>query len=679
MLRSRLSLAVIAFCFSLIAGCGGGGSSSTPSVTSLMLSSTAVSFGSQALGTSATTSTVTLSNAGNTAISFTSITLSSTTSFSMTSGCTGALPAGSSCVLTFGFTPASIGALTATVTITDSAPGSPQSIALAGTGTGTGTPTVTFSPGTLTFPATNVGTSSASISETISNYGTAALTISSIGLTGSGASFYSQTNNCPASLPALTGTCTVYVTFTPTTPGTLAASISVADNAAGSPQTASVTGSGVAVAPVASLATTNLNFTSTPGVASASQTITLTNTGNATLNISGITLGGANLADFALTTSATPCGATLAAGASCIISADFTPLAATTYAATVTIADNAANTPQVITLNGNGGSTAAVYRTLFVIPEADNSVTPLYTLINGATKTIDMTMYEMQDTTFLNDLIARCKAGVVVRVIFSSSIASSSAASYTALNAQSNCSAVDSNSAFTNTHQKTITVDAATANATTAILSLNLQTQYYSTTRDYGIITNDAADIAAIETTFGLDYAAGGTNSATDFNYQPLPGDDLVWSPTTATTDMLAIINNAKTSLYIECEEFSATNIVNAIAAAATRGVKVVFICENESNTNTANFAIIKAAGANVWYYSSSTGFYVHAKAVVADLGLSTEAVYMGSINYSTASLTQNRELGVYITGNTAVSNPIAATIAATIVSDEAGSGVTKY
>jgi len=241
-----------------------------------------------------------------------------------------------------------------------------------------------------------------------------------------------------------------------------------------------------------------------------------------------------------------------------------------------------------------------------------------------------------------------------------------------------NCAAENSNSAFTNTHQKTITVD----NATTAILSLNLQSQYYSTTRDFGIVTNDTADIAAIETTFNMDWAAGtpylGTQGASDFSYQPPLGDDLVWSPY-STTDMLAIINNATASLYIECEEFSATNIISAVAAAAQRGVKVVFICENESNANTSAFATIKTAGANVWYYSSSTGFYIHAKTVVADLGLPTEAVYMGSINYSSASLTKNRELGVYITGNTAVSNPIAATIAATIIADETGSGVTKY
>ena len=140
---------------------------------------------------------------------------------------------------------------------------------------------------------------------------------------------------------------------------------------------------------------------------------------------------------------------------------------------------------------------------------------------------------------------------------------------------------------------------------------------------------------------------------------------------------MLAIINNATTSLYIENEEFSASSIVSAIANAAKRGVKVIFV--GESSSYTSNYAIIKAAGASVFYYTSSTGFYIHGKTVVADLGLSSEAVYLGSINYSNASLTQHRELGVYITGNPAASNPIAQTIAAAVVSDESQAGVTKY
>src|ERR1035441_7666243 len=124
-----------------------------------------------------------------------------------------------------------------------------------------------------------------------------------------------------------------------------------------------------------------------------------------------------------------------------------------------------------------------------------------------------MTMYELQDTTFTTDLVAACTRGVKVRVVLSASEKSNNASAYAAINAGgSNCSAVYSNSAFTNTHQKTITVD----NTQTTIMSLNLQTQYYSTTRDFAVIENDAADIAAIEATFAQDYAAAGTNSRSE-------------------------------------------------------------------------------------------------------------------------------------------------------------------
>jgi phosphatidylserine/phosphatidylglycerophosphate/cardiolipin synthase-like enzyme len=621
---------------------------------------------------------ITLTNTGTATLNISSITLGGTnpSDFAIAAGtnpCGTTLAASASCTISASFTPADATTYAATITVTDNATGSPQIINLSGTGTA---PVASFSPGSLTFAATNVGVSSASQSFALTNTGNAALTISNIAVTGTAASSYSQTNNCTAPLVPTTGNCTVYVTFDPTTSGPLAAAISFTDNASGSPQTVGLSGTGIA--PIASLGGTTLNFSSTPTVTSPLQFITLTNTGTATLNISSIALGGTNASDFAIAAGTNPCGTTLAPSASCTISATFTPTAATTYTASITVTDDASTSPQVITLNGNGGT--AVYRTLFATPMSDNSITPLYNLINSATQTIDMTMYELQDTTFSGYLVAACAKGVKVRVILSSSEKNPDTPAYTQLNgAGSNCKAVFSNTAFTNTHQKTITIDAAAANATTAILSLNLQSVYYSTTRDFGIITNDAADIAAIEATFAVDYAAAGTNSSTDFNYPAGAGDDLVWSPTTATADMVGIIANAKSTLYIECEEFSAPNIIAAIATAAQNGVKVVLICENESSEYNTAFTTVKNAGATVYYYSSSTGFYVHAKAVVADLGLSTEAVYMGSINYSTASLTKNRELGVYITGNTTVSSPIASSIQATIISDETGSGVHQF
>jgi phosphatidylserine/phosphatidylglycerophosphate/cardiolipin synthase-like enzyme len=219
-------------------------------------------------------------------------------------------------------------------------------------------------------------------------------------------------------------------------------------------------------------------------------------------------------------------------------------------------------------------------------------------------------------------------------------------------NAQSNCSAVWANKAFQATHQKSFVIDGAQA----AIMSLNLQPQYYSTTRDFAMIENDPPDVAAIEATFNADFAAGtnstGTSGASDFNYTPDPGDHLIWSPTTAQTDMVNLIANAKKTLLIENEELasSATAILSALETACKNGVQVQLAMVNNTSYATS-FAAITNAGCSIHTYpNTTTGFYIHAKAVVADYGLPTQNAYMGSINYSNASMNSNRELGMYIT-----------------------------
>jgi phosphatidylserine/phosphatidylglycerophosphate/cardiolipin synthase-like enzyme len=380
----------------------------------------------------------------------------------------------------------------------------------------------------------------------------------------------------------------------------------------------------------------------------------LTNSGSAALTISSITLGGTNAANFGTTNT---CGLTLAAGSSCMISATFSPAVATSYNATISIADSATGSPHVITLSGTGSTSSVSYQML-AFPETDNTVTPLYAFVNNAQKTIEMTMYALQDTTFTADLVAACNRGVVVRVILDqNNEKSNNTPAFNQLNAGvANCSAVWANKAFQVTHQKSIVVDSAKV----AIMSLNLQQQYYSTTRDYALIENDAADIAAIQATFNADYAAGTTNAgvvgASDYGYAPGPGDGgLIWSPTTAQAAMLAIINNAKATLLVENEEMGAANIVSALESACQRGVVVHIAMVNDSvsspySSYATNFKALEAAGCGVRTYpDTTTGLYIHAKAVVADYGLATQTVYMGSINYSIASMTENRELGIYI------------------------------
>jgi len=149
-------------------------------------------------------------------------------------------------------------------------------------------PTASLSPTSLTFASQNVGSTSAAQTITLSNGGTAALTITSIAASGD----YAQTNTCGTSVAA-GANCTISVTFTPTAAGTRTGTITVTDNAAGSPQTASLTGTGTAVGPSAALSPTSLTFASqTVGTTSAAQAITLSNGGTAALTITSIAASG---------------------------------------------------------------------------------------------------------------------------------------------------------------------------------------------------------------------------------------------------------------------------------------------------------------------------------------------------------------------------------------------------
>ncbi len=205
-------------------------------------------------------------------------------------------------------------------------------------------PVVRLSPASLTFASQTVETTSAARAVTLTNTGTVPLTLSSISATGN----YAQTNTCGASL-AVGASCVISVTFTPTASGTQTGGITLADNAASSPQAISLTGTAVAVPPqaaVVSLSPASLTFASqTVETTSAARAVTLTNTGTVPLTLSSISATG----NYAQTNT---CGASLAVGASCVISVTFTPTASGTQTGGITLADNAASSPQAISLTG---------------------------------------------------------------------------------------------------------------------------------------------------------------------------------------------------------------------------------------------------------------------------------------------------------------------------------------
>ncbi|QIS19025.1 phospholipase D-like domain-containing protein [Nocardia terpenica] len=276
---------------------------------------------------------------------------------------------------------------------------------------------------------------------------------------------------------------------------------------------------------------------------------------------------------------------------------------------------------------------AATAFSLVVFPDQDRST--VYDFINSATRSIDMTMYELRDSTAVDDLVAKQQAGVAVRVILDRTKQSVNDAAYTALS-NAGAGVTWSSSDFVFTHQKTLTVDGERS----LIMSGNLDDHYYTNDRDYGVYDSDSADVGAIEHVFAADFAQN--------SISPTDGDDLVWSPTAAQDRLLGLINGAQRSLDVEELEFGDAALVDALAAAAQRGVTVRVVGMNPSSYGS-QFDEVKSAGGQIVTYSSSGGLYVHAKAIVADNGTSSAKVFVGSENFSDNSLNKNRELGLII------------------------------
>jgi hypothetical protein len=323
-------------------------------VASASVSPNALNFGNGNIGVTSAAQSVTLSNAGSGTLTISGIAITGTNAgdFATTNNCAGSVAAAGSCSISVTFDATAAGTRSAVLTVTDNASGSPQQVTLSGTGVGV--PTATLSASSLSFGSGNIGVTSAAQSVTVTNSGTGALSISSTVLGGGNPGDFAIASNSCGSSVAAGSNCSLSVTFRATAAGSRAATITLTDNSADSPQMITLTGTGVGV-PGASLSTTALSFGSININSTAgAQSVTLTNTGTGALTLSIINLAGTNPGDFGTTNN---CGGTVAAGASCSVSATFTPTAAGARAATLVITDNANNTSgntQTVALSGTG-------------------------------------------------------------------------------------------------------------------------------------------------------------------------------------------------------------------------------------------------------------------------------------------------------------------------------------
>ena len=211
-----------------------------------------------------------------------------------------------------------------------------------------------LSSASLDFGNQIVGGASGALTETLSNTATADMVISSIAIApagaGANAGEFKQTGTtCGASLPAGAG-CTVSLSFTPGQTGPRTAALTIADDTAGSPQSVGLNGVGLSSGSNATLSVPDLAFrTQLVGTTSPARLLALTNYGAATLDIGSI----AGSSSFAETDTCVP---SLASGASCTISVTFTPGGSGAVSATLSITDDAAGSPQKVSLSGTGST-----------------------------------------------------------------------------------------------------------------------------------------------------------------------------------------------------------------------------------------------------------------------------------------------------------------------------------
>jgi hypothetical protein len=338
------------------------------------LSPTGLVFTSQAVGTTSAAQTISLTNTGAGALSIGSIAISG--SYAETNTCASSLPAGGNCSISVTFTPTSAGTLTGGLTFTDNAATSPQFLGLSGTGA------TSLAITTTSLPAGSVGTTYSATLAAVN--GTAPYTWTDPSCSGScntGMGF-SSTGGLSGT-PVNAGTSTFTFTVTDAAGNTVSKQLSITIGAAAT--------SGVSLSP------TSLTFGSlTVGTTSAAQTITLTNTGAGALSISGISASG----NFAETTA---CPSSLPAGASCTISVTFTPTTAGALTGAITFTDNAAATPQQVSLSGTAvaaaGSAAPPSVTL-----SWNAATGTVTGYNVYRSTQSGTGYTNVNTSVVNSL-----------------------------------------------------------------------------------------------------------------------------------------------------------------------------------------------------------------------------------------------------------------------------------
>lgn len=268
-------------------------------------------------------------------------------------------------------------------------------------------------------------------------------------------------------------------------------------------------------------------------------------------------------------------------------------------------------------------------RGLYVEP--DDGHAPVIDEIDQAQRSIDLTIYLLTDAQVINALTRAEARGVEVRVILEEHpFGGGSDQSVVASKLRD--AGIDvrwGSSRFRFTHAKFMVIDHQVAIITTQ----NLSASSFKANREFGVISTVPADVDEAARIFAGDWSG---------DPSPVTGP-LVVSPDNSRDRLLALIGSAQTSIDLYAEVIRDPTMMDALTAAARRGVRVrVLITDNKDEGNREAAAKLTADGVEVRMVKK---LYIHAKMILVD----GARAFAGSENLTATSLDANREVGMIL------------------------------
>jgi cardiolipin synthase len=289
---------------------------------------------------------------------------------------------------------------------------------------------------------------------------------------------------------------------------------------------------------------------------------------------------------------------------------------------------------------------------LGLIVQPEDGRQPVLAEIEAAHSTVDLMVYLLTDEPVIDALIDAEKRGVEVRVILDQfPYGGFGNPEEVATELRGAGAEVQwGPSRFTFSHVKTMIVDGSVA----LIMNLNLTRSAFESNREFAIASTRENDVRTAQALFNADWSG----------LDEPAGNSLVVSPTNSRDVLLDLIDSARVSLDIYAEVIRDPEVVDHLASAAGRGVRVrVIVSPDEDPVAVRILTELVSGGIEVRLLASP---YVHAKATVVD----SARMFVGSQNFTATSLDENREVGIILSDRVAV-----ARLLATFETDFAASG----